>query len=777
MAKHNKQARGRRNKPAHSARKRWLSIGTVFKLGLITVFIFTAYVLWLDYRIYREFEGSKWTVPARVYSRPTDIFTGQTITGPSFEQLLRRNNYEYSATVNGPGQYARNGNRIDVYIRAFDYWDGHVQSRPYRLLFQNGAISRIQDLSLESDVALIRIEPVLIGKIYPDHSEDRILLGLDEVPQFLINALIAVEDRSFFQHFGIDLRGIARAFWVNLRRGELSQGGSTLTQQLVKNFFLSSERTLGRKLNEIIMALLLEWRYEKDEILAAYLNEVYVGQYGARAIHGFGTAAEFYFNKPLYELREDQLALLAGMVRGASYYNPRRSPVRAVERRNLVLSQMQEQGKLDTGLYKKLVQRSLDVTVDAQTSSTRFTGFLDLAKRQLLQDYRVEDLKNEGLRIYTTLDTAYQTRMDMAVERQLHELEQARSLELNSLEAAALLVNPVNGEILAVNGGRNMATSGFNRALDAVRPVGSLIKPFIYLTALSIPQQYSLLTAVDDSRISLPQEDGDAWTPDNYDHTEHGTVSLLEAMVNSYNLATVNLGLKVGVENVISTLQHSGLQQSIQAYPSLLLGAIDLTPFQVAQIYQTLANGGYRVELNSIQEVLNNAGEPLQRRSLRIEEGLDDRAVYLTNYLMSQVVAMGTAQTLVQSFGNEFTLAGKTGTTNESRDSWFAGYGDNLLAVTWLGRDDNQPTPFTGSSGAMRIWADIMAGLPLAPLQLVEPVGIAVTDDIEISFEGECYPIGEIPYVETAAPDDTLICSQGGNALESFFNIRNWFQR
>jgi penicillin-binding protein 1B len=519
------------------------------------------------------------------------------------------------------------------------------------------------------------------------------------------------------------------------------------------------------------MALLLEWRYEKQEILSAYINEVYLGQGGTRAIHGFGTAAEFYFNKPLTELRRDQLALLVGLVRGASFYNPRRSPDRAEARRNLVLKLMVEQGYLDEQTRILLDKNSLGVSKTGGTPDSGFQSFLDLARRQLLRDYELDDLKNEGLKIYTTLDTLQQQGLNDIVERRLNSLEKQHDLKAGSLEAATVIINPVNGEVLALSGGRNSTHSGFNRALDAYRPIGSLIKPFIYLTALS-SGKYSLLSDLLDRRVSLDQKDGLPWTPDNYDKFEHGEISLLEAIVHSYNLATVRLGLEVGLDNIITTLHKAGVNGAINPYPSLLLGAQELSPFEVTQIYQTLANGGYRAPLNSIREVLDNQGEPLQHRSLTIDKTLEEGPVFLVNYVLKKVVEMGTARHLSNYLGPDSGLAGKTGTTNESRDSWYAGFSDDILAVTWLGRDDNEPTPFTGASGAMLIWADVLKSASYIPLNLVTPQDIAWTDDMGLYFGDECVQLGPVPYIGTIAPESALDCSR----KQLIFDIRSWFQ-
>jgi penicillin-binding protein 1B len=750
-------------------------IARLLQLMIIAACVGAGYVLWLDYRIHSEFEGRKWTIPARVYARPMDIYLGQNLLREQVERSLMANFYQLVPELSGPGQYRRHTDGIEIFLRAFDYWDGHISAAHYRLTFSAGKVHHIEALASGALTPVIRLEPELIGKIYPDHNEDRNLIGSDDVPVFLIEALIAVEDQNFYSHFGLDFRGIFRAFWVNFRSGEIAQGGSTLTQQLVKNFFLTEERTFSRKVNEMIMAVLLEQRYSKQQILHAYLNEVYLGQNGAQSIHGFGTAAEFYFNKPLQELREDQLALLVALARGASFYNPQRNPERALERRNLVLRLMAEQSYLDQQKLATFQKRPLDIAVSPGRSQLRYGSLIDLARRQLLQNYKLEDLKNEGLRIYTTLDPAIQNKLEESIERRVADLESGRKLAAGTLESATVIVNISNGEVLAISGSRYTHLAGFNRALDAKRQVGSLLKPFVYLTALSNPAQYNLLSVIEDTAISLKQSDGSIWQPGNYDKVFHGSVSLIESLANSYNLATVRLGMNIGLDKVMNTLVRAGMTTRANAFPSMLLGAVDLSPFEVTQMYQTIANGGFRVPLNVIREVLDSEGKPLQRRELNIVQALDSQAVFLTNYLLTKAVEVGTARQLSRYFESNHILAGKTGTTNESRDSWFAGYDDELLTVNWLGRDDNQPTPFTGASGAMQIWADIMRSISTRPLELFAPDTITWTDEQEIRFTGDCVNIGKVPFVANNMPENKLTCQALSDSVRSRFNPLNWF--
>ena len=442
-------------------------------------------------------------------------------------------------------------------------------------------------------------------------------------------------------------------------------------------------------------------------------------------MHGFGTAAEFYFARPLNELRVDQLALLVGLVKGASYYNPRKHPERAKERRNLVIRLMLEQGYLDKNAAEKAIAAPLDVVASMGWSGAKYPAYLELVSQQLQVDYKPEDLRSEGLRIFTTLNPQYQEIAEQAVKQRLSNLEKNRNLPENSLQAAVIVSSVETGEILALVGGRERNVTGFNRALDARRPIGSLIKPAIYLTALSQPDKYNVLTELLDAPIILNQPDGSTWMPKNYDGEAHGYLPLHVALERSYNLATVRLGMELGMEQIRPTLRQLGIGGRVPDYPSVYLGALELTPLQVTQMYQTLASNGFRVPLRAIREALDKDGNPLQRYSLDIKQTLDSKAVHITNYLLTEVVNKGTARSLSDRLPYLMPLAGKTGSTNDLKDSWFAGFGDNILAVVWLGRDDNTPAGLTGASGALQVWTDMMQEIKPQPLSLIPPEGVA----------------------------------------------------
>ena len=731
----------------------------ILQLFIIALLCGIAYLVWLDHRVTSEFEGKRWSLPARVYARPLELYIGATIAKDELSKVLNSLAYQHRASLQGSGQYQKQANSIRLISRVFDFWDRQEQSKKIRIEFSAGRILSITDETNAEQLSVFRLEPQLIGKIFPEHNEDRVLVPYDEVPTLLIDALVAVEDRNFYHHFGIDLKGILRAMISNITSGGLRQGGSTLTQQLVKNYFLTRERTFSRKINEVIMAMLLEQHYSKAEIMSAYINEIYLGQHGARGVHGFGTAAEYYFSRPLNELKTEEIALLVALVRGASYYNPRSHPDRALKRRNLTLSLMQQQGYLSTAEANKAIARPLRISKKPSWSSAKYPAFLDLVRRQLRKNYQSEDLRNEGLRIFTTLNTRYQDIVERSLPKRLTSLEKQKQLSTGTLQAAAVITSVETGEVLALVGGRNKASNDFNRALDANRPIGSLVKPAVYLTALMQPGKYNSLTLIEDKSISLKQYDGTAWKPENYDRTTHGNVALHTALSKSYNLATVNLGLKLGLNKVIKTLHALGIEAEIPEYPSLLLGALNLSPLQVTQMYQTLASGGFQVPLRTIKEVLDKDGKPLQRYGLEIKQTVESKAVFMTRHLLSEVASSGTARSIAARLPGLLPLAGKTGTTNELRDSWFAGFGDDVLGVIWLGRDDNQSSRLTGSSGALQIWIDIMQGLKPRPLTFITPEGVVWAEIIHDQRVADgCSGAVAYPFVQAYLPEISGTC-------------------
>ena len=730
------------------------------------------FTLYLDLRVQEEFDGRRFALPARVYARPMELHVGARIPAAALEQELKSLGYQEGAAAAESGWYARSGEGLEIAVRPFVFWDGAQPAQQLSVAFEGGTIGALRDAHGQA-LPIARLEPLLIGGIYPANNEDRVLVRLDEVPQHLVQALLAIEDRKFFSHHGVDPRGIARAA-LALLSGEV-QGGSTLTQQLVKNFFLTSERTLQRKLTELVMAVLLELHYDKNEILETYLNEIYFGQDRDRAIHGIGLAAQFYFGKPVQQLSLAESALLVGMVKGPAVYDPHRHPERALERRNLVLREMRELEFITMPQYAAARGAKLGVSPKPSMGTSPYPAFLQLVHRQLRRDYDEADLRSEGLRIFTTLDVRAQRAAERALVRRLEQYDRDKRFGEPGLEGAVVVVDSQSGEVQALVGGRDARYRGFNRALDATRAVGSLLKPAVYLTALSDPSRYTLVTPLDDSPFVWKSHGAADWKPANYDKQFHGDVPLRTALAQSYNVATARLGTELGVERVLANVARLGVERELEPYAASLLGAVELSPFEVAQMYQTIASGGFRAPLRAIREVLTQDGRPLRRYPLSVEPAFAPEPVYLLTAAMQGVVREGTAQGLASWLPPEMGIAGKTGTTDEQRDSWFAGFTGDRLAVVWIGYDDNRAARLLGASAALPVWGEMMAALDPEPLALPRPETIEmawIDPQTGLLADRACAGAVELPFAKGSAPTEHAPCASSAPA-----RVRSWLQR
>lgn len=750
----------------------WL--GWALKLSLVGLVVLAVFAVYLDAVVQEKFSGKRWTVPAKVYARPLELFVGQKLAKDDFLKELDALGYRRENTVAGPGGVSVAGNNIELHSRGFQFYESTEPAQRVRVRFSGDYVAGLTQAG-GGNLAVARLEPLLIGGLYPAHQEDRVLIKLEQVPPYLVETLVAIEDREFFNHFGVSPKGIARAVWINATAGQLRQGGSTLTQQLVKNFYLTNERSLSRKATEAMMAVLLELHYDKKDILEAYLNEVFLGQDGQRAVHGFGLASQYFFSQPLSELKLDQVALLVGMVKGPTYYNPRRNPERALERRNLVLDVLAEQGVASVEEVEAAKQKPLGITRRGSLADSSFPAFLDLVKRQLREDYQEQDLTEEGLRIFTSFDPILQLKAESALADTLKRLSGRKGVD--QVEAGMVVTSPESGEVQAIIGSRQPRFAGFNRALDAVRPIGSLIKPAIYLTALERPSQYTLTSLLEDQPFSIKGANGQVWSPQNYDRKAHGTIYLYQGLVNSYNLSTAKLGLEVGVPEVLKTVKRLGVEQEWPAYPSMLLGAGGLSPMNVANMYQTLANGGFNTPLRSIRNVLTADGQPLKRYPFQIQQRFDSGAIYLLQNAMQRTMSEGTGRSVYSQLPRSLALAGKTGTSNDSRDSWFAGFSQDVLAVVWLGRDDNGPTPLTGATGALQVWTDFMRKADPLPLDMPVPDNVVQAWIDANSGQGadpSCPNAVQMPYIRGSQPVAGPACGIQAPVNEVMDWVRGW---
>ncbi|HDY7999439.1 TPA: penicillin-binding protein 1B [Vibrio vulnificus] len=689
-----------------TAKRQWLktlwSLSWKAGLALVAVLIFVG--IYLDSVVKQRFEGQLFQLPTVVYARIQTLYAGENVSRPELQKELDILNYRKVSQPRYPGEYSSSSSKIELIRRPFEFVDGPEADRHVMLHFDASSLTRIQSLESKGDLGYLRLEPKMLGMLEKDTDEQRLFLRREQFPEIMVDALLVTEDRDFYQHDGVSPLAIARAMFVNLKAGRTVQGGSTLTQQLAKNLFLTQDRTLWRKVREAYIALILDYRYSKDRILEAYLNEVYLGQSGKQAIHGFGLASRYYFGQPIQELRIDQLAMLVGMVKGPSYYNPVRFPERTKERRDLVLRLMMQQDMLTASEYDQAASRPLDIQ-DVPRIASRQPAYFQQLSMELRAKVGEAFQGETGLRVFTSLDPISQDKLEKAISKKVPELGKVAG---NELEAAAVAVDRTSGEIRAMVGGKRTGYDGFNRAINASRPIGSLVKPAVYLTALEQPEKYTLATTLQDTPLSLKGSKGSVWEPRNFDRQFRGDVPLYQALAKSLNVPTVRLGMQLGIDQVSDTLARLGVNRNeIRPVPSMFLGAFSLTPLEVAQMYQTLTNSGRKAPLTALRSVVDLEGHVLYQSLPKSSPAVNEQAAWLTTYAMKQGVAQGTGRYLQNQFAWA-ALAGKTGTSNDSRDSWFVGVDGREVTTIWLGRDDNQPTKLTGASGALRVYAEYL---------------------------------------------------------------------
>ena len=730
-SKRSSTARRKPAKPARRVRRRkrsWWSrlIRTTGYLVLFAALGLAGYLLYLDRTITTTFEGRRWSIPAVVYAQPLELYTGAPLSLNEMVVELERVGYSASANPEAPGSYKRTGNRLTVMLHAFRFIDGRRPAGKLALTFTGAEISTITFDGLRR--AVLRLDPPSIGSFFASHGEDRIILSPEQAPPLLEEGLKAVEDRNFDRHPGFDVIGIARAMWANLQAGEITQGGSTLTQQLVRSYFLDNSRTLSRKLREVAMAIILDARFTKADLLNAYINEIFLGQEGSRAIHGFGLGAQFYFAKHLGKLTHAEIATLLTIIRGPSYYNPFRYPERVTERRNRILDILHTDGLLDATALRIAKRTPLVVTRAARRGGTYYPAFMDLVRENLRAYYDQDELGSGGLTVFTTLNPRLQESTANAVKDALDRLERSRRIETGKLQAASVITQTQTGEVLALIGGREAGVNGFNRALNAVRPAGSLLKPVVYLTALE--QGQHLASIVEDAPVEIDARGPTPWSPRNFDGEVHGPVPLIRALGDSLNLATVNLGMDIGVNLVAERIADLGGKSPSNHYPSLLLGAESLSPLDITRLYGNFASGGFFTPPKAVIAVQAENGESLSHHPFKPALTIDPGHASTLSRALELVMREGTGK---HSRFARAGVAGKTGTSDDFRDSWFAGYDADKLTVVWVGADDNSPINLTGASGAMRVWDEIMLSNTVVPL--IHPsVHPGAADLVEIDY-------------------------------------------
>ena len=719
----------------------------IFSISLVAFLLITSsglvfgswYLKSLEKTVTEKFEGQKWRFPSKIYSDSYLLYVGMSLqVGDLWDQFRRLGYREMQSAPRTKGEYRyqRSSGLLDIYLHDFVYPTESFKGVPVRISLQGPVVARIENQATGQEMFSLELEPELVTGLYDRIWQERRVVKLSEVPPLLIKAILAIEDERFYHHHGIDPVSIVRATWVNLRSGGVVQGGSTLTQQLMKNFFLTDERKYSRKIKEAIMALIAERKYSKDEILENYLNEIYLGQRGSQGIFGVWEASQFYFSKPMSDLTVGETALLAGLIRAPNKLSPYRSVDAATKRRNVVLAKLLDdqiitRKQYEAAIREKLPHRELiKVTNDAPF-------YVDYLRRELAENYSNDALTREGLRIFTSLDLRLQRIAERSLSEGLKKLEQSysnlrRKGDDDSLEGAIIVIRPQTGEIKAMVGGRSYQKSQFNRVFQAKRQPGSVFKPFVYLAALMAGadggKKFTPVTMVEDSPFTWNYE-GQEWQPGNYNDEYFGTVTLRRALEKSLNSATARVARDVGIKRVSDIAHRLGIQSSLPIVPALALGAAEVTPLEVAVAFSTLANNGVRVTPLTVKQVMDPTDRVLEKRDVRVEKVLSPQLAFLMNYLLKGVLDRGTAE-FARRWGFTRPAAGKTGTTNDYKDAWFVGYTPDLLAVVWVGFDGQSKLGLSGAQAALPIWTEFMkqatAGTPIT--DFIPPPGIKIVE-------------------------------------------------
>ena len=693
------------------------------------------------WQVEKRFSGQRWSIPSYVFSDRVILFPGQPLSLEMLSQMLTRRFYRKSPIApSKPGEYWIDTSKGEcvAWIRSFNFPGKNIPERRITFKIKNNILTEIS--SDDGQLPYWELEPVELARLFGHNKEQRILVNIRSVSPFLKDAVVAIEDRRFYEHPGVDLIGIARALWADIRAQKILQGGSTITQQLVKNYFLEPERTLKRKILEAIISLVIELRYSKDEILEMYLNEVYMGQRGNVEIRGVGEAARIYFGRNVEDLTLAEAATLAGMIRAPNFYNPILHPERAKARRDVVLEAMAEQGKIDQETLKIAKSQHLETLKGFNVPLKQAPYFVDLVFEQLKRLYDPKVLESDGLAIYTSLIPEIEEEAEKAVRSELQKLEASYpalqedsvgSSDRSPLQGVIIAVQPKTGMVRALVGGRDYSTSEFNRATKAMRQPGSAIKPFIYLEA--IKKGWTPASWLDDEPLTV-SIDGTSWSPENYDRRFRGRVTLREALEQSLNVPTVRLAMDVGLEDIASFLKKIDLLDNPEPYPSIALGSLEVTPLQLASAYTALANDGDKPFLITIKEVYDAQGVLQEQHQMEWTRIASPAETFLITNMLEGVVQRGTARSLA-SMGINFPCAGKTGTTSDYRDSWFVGYTTDMVTLAWVGFDDNHPTGLSGATGALRVWARFMKNISylLNPQPFYPPPGVVTRNICRLS--------------------------------------------
>lgn len=680
----------------------------------------------------RKFNGRRWDFPSRILSDEFLVHTGQDVVAAGVPRRLERLAYRIvPGAPSTAGEMRPGRDSLEIALRPGA--QGRAVTRRVRISLVRGVVSSIEDVDTGESVAAVALEPEEITGIYRGDWEKRRAIRVVDVPPVLVRAILATEDARFFDHHGVDVLGIGRALVTNVRSGRVVQGGSTLTQQLMKNFFLTSDRTLARKVREAAMAVVAETRYSKMQILENYLNEIYLGQRGAQGIYGVAEASWFYFGKDPRELSLPEAATIAGLIRAPNAYSPFTAPERARERRDTVLRLLRDAGEIDVETCEAAVATPL-VVLEPRPEATDSSWFVDLVKAELAGRFPPHVLVAEGLEVHTTLDPLLQEQATRAVGSGLASLERnhpalAKPGGDRRLEAALVAIAPHTGEIRALVGGRDYRSSQFDRATRARRQPGSAFKPVVYLAGLlsSGPAHLTPATILEDAPFTWSDDGGRPWRPENDGGRYLGAVTARTALEQSLNAATARIARGVGLPAIASLGHTMGIGSDLPPHPSLALGAVEVTPLELTSAYAVLASGGTRAEPRTIRRVESRTGELLVGETPGMAAAVPPEDAFLLTHMLEGVLDRGTARG-ARAMGFDRPAAGKTGTTNDARDAWFVGFTPDLVTGVWVGFDQRGQVGLPGSKAALPIWVDFMskALAPLPPRPFLPPPGVTM---------------------------------------------------
>jgi penicillin-binding protein 1B len=691
VTKHTKKPRKKRsNGLVKKTKNRFILRFLLWFFPGLVIGLFVPWYFYLQLVVNSLFVDYHWSVPSSIYARELNLYDGKKININEVKYELDVLGYKRKSQPERIGEYSINLNRFEIFTKGFRFVD--QVEKPKRVIF-NLDKHIINGLNFP----IVRLEPLLIGHFYSSQFENRQPIQLIRIPNTMVKGLQAIEDRNFKHHSGVDFFGIIRSLVKNIFAGKVVQGGSTITQQLIKNRLHYGAKSWVRKANEAVVAIMLEQKFDKGQILENYFNEIYWGQKGSIAIHGIKQASQYYFSKQPIQLSIPEQALLIGIIKGPSWYHPIRQKSRALKRRNTVLNVWYETSVINKKQWLQAKKTPLDVNLNKTFSEHKYKDFIDLVSIQLSQSFTKNNLNQEGLRIFTTVNPFVQNQMNKTLSTKTDSLEKG-------VQSAGVVSHAKTGEILAIKGAKNNI-SYFNRALLSKRQIGSLIKPFVYLAALEKMIDFDMNSLVDDSPLKIKTKQGEFWNPRNYDNKSFGTITAETALIKSRNQATVDLGLQLSVNKFVSFLENLGLSINRTNHPSVFLGATELTPLEVTNLYLILSSQTQQKQLLSIRHITDNnnelLGKPRKRNNLKLSES----SVGVINSVLHKVTTQGTASKLTYKYGFK-GLLGKTGTTNQGKNSWYVGYDHQYLATFWMGNDDNTPTALSGSSGALVLWAD-----------------------------------------------------------------------